>query len=80
MEKLATECGYFPIFHYNPVDKKFTLDSKNVNFDLYDEFLSMQNRYSMLKKVNEDHYKELLESNKNNAISRYNYYKELDNK
>ena len=40
----------------------------------------MQNRYSMLKKVNEDHYKELLESNKNNAISRYNYYKELDNK
>ena len=50
------------------------------NFDLYDEFLSMQNRYSMLKKVNEDHYKELLESNKNNAISRYNYYKELDNK
>ena len=78
MEKLATECGYFPIFHYNPVDKKFTLDSKNVNFDKYDEFLNMQTRYTMLKAVNAEHYNELLEANKQNAIDRFNYYKELD--
>ena len=35
---LATECGYFPIFRYSPEKEKFYLDSKKVDFSLYDTF------------------------------------------
>ena len=78
MEKLATLSGYFPLFRYNPIDKKFNLDSKNVDFSLYDEFLNRQTRYSMLKKINPSKANELLESNKQNAIERFEYYKSLE--
>ena len=76
MQKLATNSGYFPIFHYNPLESKFYLDSK-ADFNLYEEFLNNQTRYSMLKKVNPNHALELLESNKENAIWRYKYYESL---
>ena len=52
MQKKAVECGYYPIFHYNPCNNKFIMDSKNVNFNAYDEFLNNQSRYAMLKKIN----------------------------
>ena len=76
-EAMATKCGYFPIFRYVPEEEKFYLDSKNVNFDLYEEFLETQNRYRMLKVVNKEHANELLESNKQEAIKRYQYYQSL---
>ncbi|MBR1377112.1 MAG: pyruvate:ferredoxin (flavodoxin) oxidoreductase [Bacilli bacterium] len=79
VEKKASESGYFPIFHYNPDDKKFTLDTK-VDFDKYDEFLETQTRYSMLKVVNPNKAKELLEENKKEAIERFKYYEELSTK
>jgi len=78
MEKLASQCGYFPLFRYNPTQKKFTLDSKNVDFDLFDEFLNRQTRYNMLKKINPDKADKLLEENKLNAIARFEYYKSLE--
>ena len=77
-EKLATSCGYFPTFRYNPSDDKFTLDSKKVDFDKYEEFLSSETRYSNLKKINKEEADRLLEENKNEAIRRYNYYKSLE--
>ena len=60
----------------------FTLYSKNVDFDKYDEFLNLQTRYSNLKKVNPLEADKLLKENKDNAIERYNYYvglQEVDN-
>ena len=75
MEALATKCGYFPIFRYD--GKTFTLDSKEPNFDLYEEFLENQTRYSMLKAVNKEKAEELLKQNKENAIKRFEYYKNL---
>ena len=78
MEKLATTSGYFPIFHYNPLEQKFYLDSKNVDFDKYDEFLQSQTRYNMLEKINPNEAQELLKQNKENAIKRYEYYKSLE--
>ena len=78
MEKLASVSGYYPIFHYNPEDKKFTLDQE-ADFDKYEEFLDNQTRYSMLKTVNPDKAKELLDSNKEDAIKRYEYYKNMSN-
>lgn len=77
-EKLATESGYFPLFRFNPETEKFTLDSK-ADFDKYYEFISGEDRYRTLKQINPDLYKELLESNKENAIERFNYFKELEN-
>ena len=74
MEALATKCGYFLTFRYNG---KFILDSKNPDFDLYDEFLNRQTRYTTLKKVNPTRADELLRMNKENAMKRFEYYKSL---
>ncbi len=74
MEALATKCGYFPTFRYNG---DLTLDSKNPDFGLYDEFLNKQSRYTMLKAVNPEKAQELLEENKENAIKRFEYYQNL---
>ena len=79
-EKLATNCGYFPTFSYNPSTKKFTLFSKNVDFNLYDEFLQNENRYANLKKINPLEADKLLEENKRFAKERYEYYKSLSEK
>ena len=74
-EALATKCGYFPIFRFD--GEKFNLDSPNPNFDLYDDFLNSQTRYSMLKNVNPDKADELLKINKEEAMKRFDYYKSL---
>ena len=78
MQKKAVECGYYPIFHYNPDTNKFIMDSKNVDFDAYDDFLNSQSRYAMLKKINPEHASKLLKENKEDAINRYNFYKNLE--
>ena len=77
-EKEATKSGYFPIFHYNPEEEKFYLDSK-ADFSKYIEFLGGENRYRNLKNVSKN-YKEILEENKENAIRTYEYYEELSKK
>ena len=74
MESLATKCGYFPIFRY---DGKLTLDSKTPDFDLYDEFLNSQTRYTMLKSINKEKADEMLVKNKEAAVKRYNFYKKM---
>jgi len=76
--KLATECGYFLTFRYNPDTELFTLDSKNPDFTKYDEFLSTENRYAHLKSVNKENAENLLNNQKDWAIKRYEYYKNLD--
>ena len=77
--KLATECGYFPTFRYNPDLAKegknpFTLDSKEPNWDLYNEFLNHEGRYNQLAKINPDKAQEILETNKKDAQKRYATY------
>ena len=79
-EKLAVMSGYFPIFRYNEKTNEFILDYKNPDFDLYDVFLNGENRYAMLKAVNPTLADELLKENKNMAIKRFNYYKNLETK
>ena len=74
---LATECGYFPIFRYSPEKEKFYLDSKKVDFSLYDHFLEGENRYLNLKRVNPKEADIILEDQKNNAMKRYEYLQKL---
>ena len=74
--RLAVECGYFPTFRRHPING-FTLDSKKIDFDKYEEFLNTQTRYSMLDKVNKEQSEELLRLNKEDAIEKYKYYESL---
>ncbi len=76
-EKKATKSGYFPLFHYNPEEQRFYLDSK-ADFDLYYEFLLGEDRYKKIKILNEEEADILLEQNKQNAIDRYKYLENLN--
>ncbi len=78
-QKLAVESGYFPLFHYNPEEGKFHLDSK-ADFNRYYEFIAGEDRYRILKKINPEEYRKLLEENKINAMERYQKYEELEQK
>ena len=75
--KLATECGYFLLFRYNPDTETFTLDSKEIDESKYDLFLSNENRYANLKKVNPNDAERLLNMQKEWAKKRYDYYSKL---
>ena len=76
-EKKATQSGYFPLFHYNPIEEKFYLDSK-ADFDSYFNFLLGEDRYKKLKVFNAEHYEQLLEENKQEAMDRYEYFNDLN--
>jgi pyruvate-ferredoxin/flavodoxin oxidoreductase len=75
--KLATECGYFITFRYNPNDGRLVLDSKEPNFDKYMDYLMTENRFANLKNVNKEMADEILNDQKEWAIKRYNYYKKI---
>ncbi|MGM9881430.1 MAG: pyruvate:ferredoxin (flavodoxin) oxidoreductase [Bacilli bacterium] len=74
---LATKCGYFLTFRYNPNTSKLILDSKEPDFTKYEDYLMTENRFANLKRVNKDNASNILESQKKWAIDRYNYYKKL---
>ena len=74
---LATKCGYFLTFRYHPIKDEFILDSKDVDFSLYDEFLSGENRYANLKRIDKGHAADILNGQKEWAMKRYDYYKKL---
>lgn len=76
-EKKATAAGYFPLFHYNPDEDKFYLDSK-ADFSKYYEFLLGEDRYKKIKIFNEEEAEGLLSQNKSDAEERYTYYENLD--
>lgn len=79
MEKLATASGYFLTFRRHP-ESGFSLDSKKVDFEQYEEFLNNQTRFNMLKVINPDKANSLLQANKDYAIETFNYYEELSQK
>jgi pyruvate-ferredoxin/flavodoxin oxidoreductase len=55
----------------------FMLDSKEPDWDKYEEFLSSETRYSQLKQINPTEAARLLELNKAEAQRRYRSYKRL---
>ena len=80
--KKATECGYWPTFRYNPDLAKegknpFIMDSKEPNWDAYDEYLMSETRYAQLKTINPAAAAELLETNKKEAQKRYKNYRRM---
>jgi pyruvate-ferredoxin/flavodoxin oxidoreductase len=77
--KLAVESGYWPIFRYNPAlasagKNPFVMDSKEPNWDRYQEFLLNEQRYSQLLDINPDKAEELYRLNVEDAKRRYRMY------
>lgn len=77
-EKLAVESGYILLMRYK--DNNLYIDSKEPDFDKYEDFLLNETRYSALKIKNKKAAEDLLNENKSNAVKRYNYYKNLISK
>ena len=78
--KLSVACGYWANWRYNPVNKKFTLDSKEPDFSKFQEFLMGEIRYSSLKRNFPDAAQELFEKTQRDAEERIAGYKILAGK
>jgi len=81
--KLATECGYWPTFRFDPLraekgENPFKIDSKDPNWDKYREFLMNESRYAQLVDINPEHAEELYEANLQQAKRRYRMYKRYE--
>lgn len=73
--KNATDCGFWPIYSYNPENKKLILSS-NLNSDKYFDFLKNERRFvSTLENGNA----QLLENQKEQSIETYNILKNKSN-
>ena len=71
-QKLAVECGYTLLMRY---DNGLILDSKEPDFSKYESFLDNEVRFNALKIKDKKLASVLLNEQKQNAINRYNYYK-----
>ncbi len=83
--KLAVECGYWANFRYNPElvaqgKNGFTLDSKEPDFEKFQDFLMGENRYINLKRSYPDQAEALFVKTRKDAETRYNTYKALAGK
>ncbi len=81
-EKRAVECGYWANYRYNPMleaegKNPFTLDSKEPDWNKFQDFLNGEVRYTSLKKEFPEEAKVLFVEAEENAKWRYNYYKKL---
>ena len=79
---LAVECGYWHLFRYNPMlaeegKNPFLLDSKEPQWDKFQDFLNSEVRYSSLKKTFPKEAGELFKAAEENAKWRYNGYKRV---
>ena len=77
--KLAVECGYWTTFRFDPRlaeegKNPFQVDSKEPNWDKYEDHLLTENRYAQLKRINPAKAEELLQLNKKEAQRRYAMY------
>lgn len=78
--KLATECGYWPTFRFDPRREAegknpFVIDSKQPVWDKYHDYLLSESRYAQLAQINPDHAAELLDKNLRDAKRRWTMYK-----
>ena len=69
----AVECGYLVLYRFDPrKEQPLTIDSKEPDFDKFEEFLENETRFSQLPKIKgEEAAKELLEKTRKDAEYRY---------
>ncbi len=81
-QKSAVGCGYWHLWRYNPAlelegKNPFTLDSKDPQWDKFEDFLKGEVRYSSVLKQYPNEAAELFAAAKSNAMWRYNNYRRL---
>ncbi len=81
-EKNAVEAGYWHLYRYNPQLEKegknpFVLDSKEPEWDKFDDFINGEVRYTSLLKSFPDEAEKLFAIAKEDAQWRYNSYKRM---
>ena len=81
-EAKAVECGYWHLWRYNPELEKegknpFTLDSKEPDWDKFEDFLKGEVRYASVVKQYPEEAAQLFAAAKENAQWRYNNYRRL---
>ncbi len=79
---LAVSSGYWQLYRYNPINgnegkNPFTLDSKEPEWNSFQDFLSSEVRYSSLKQMFPEEADTLFKAAEENAKWRYNHYKRL---
>ncbi|MBR5700128.1 MAG: hypothetical protein IKX37_03450, partial [Bacteroidales bacterium] len=84
-EALAVKAGYWHLFRYNPAlegtDKNpFSLDSKELDWTQFQNFLKGEVRFSSLLKLYPDRAQELLDKTEEYAKIRLETYKRLAGK
>ena len=80
--KLATECGYWPIFRYDPTllevgKNPLQLDSGAPNWEKYHDFLMSETRYSGIMSINPKEAEKLLTANRLESQRRYRHLERL---
>ena len=68
------------LYLISDMQQKDILDSKEVNFDDYQNFLEKQTRFNAIKKINPSEADKLLEYNILEAKKRFYYYESLSRK
>ncbi len=77
-ERLAVECGYFPIFRYDPrKETPLTVDCKEPDYSKLRDFIMTETRFSQLPRVNPEHAEELLTKCEKYAKDRFDRIKKF---
>ena len=84
-EKLAVECGYWHLYHFNPElegsgQNPFSLDSKEPDWSKFQDFLKGEVRFASLYKMFPDRAAELLQKTEEFAKLSLETYKRLASK
>ena len=78
-QKLAVDCGYLTLMHYNPTEEKLYIDSREPDFNKYKDFLLNEVRYKSLITKSPELAKQILLQNIKYAQKRYSDYVKLSN-
>ena len=78
-QKLAVDCGYLTLMHYNPTEEKLYIDSREPDFTKYKDFLLNEVRYKSLITKSPELAKEILLQNIKYAQKRYKDYVKIAN-
>jgi len=76
-QKRAVECGYWPLYRYNPsAEKPFTWETKDPTGS-FQEFIRSERRYSTLSKTAPDKAEALFKRAEEDAKRRMKFYKNM---
>ena len=76
-QKLAVECGYWPLYRYNPaLEKPYIWETKEPKGD-FQAFIRAERRYTALKKTAPDMAEKLFAEAEADAMRRFEFFKNM---